>query len=101
MDVPRLDRSARQYFFAWDFGTDVRALRGAAAFPVPSPGLTLAGLRLADVLLGRSRGPGRLVDGGGRQRTDRRSRGIYLLLSPQFDLPLSELRAALRGVANS
>jgi hypothetical protein len=158
MDVPSLDRSTRQYFFAKDFGTDVRALRRAAGFPVPSPGLMLGGLRLADVFLGQSRGPRRLVDGGyvatltysatpdrlgtgerqlgvyaappgtsaadsyrmffrsSRQRlvgpgyealltpdgqAILRYRGMYVLVFPQFDLPLTELRAALSRVANS
>lgn len=64
MDLPRLDRPPRAYFFVRDFGTDVRRLRQAAHFPVPSPGPTLAGLRLAHVSLTQSRGPGRLVDGG-------------------------------------
>jgi len=64
MDLPRLDRPPRAYFFVRDFGTDVRRLRQAAQFPVPSPGPTLAGLRLAHVSLTQSRGPGRLVDGG-------------------------------------
>jgi hypothetical protein len=63
-DVPKLDRTRRAYFFVEDFGTNVRALRKAARFPVPSPGLTLAGLRLADVALTQSRGPGHLVDRG-------------------------------------
>lgn len=64
MDLPRLERPPRAYFFVRDFGTDVRRLRQAAQFPVPSPGPTLAGLRLARVSLTQSRGPGRLVDGG-------------------------------------
>jgi hypothetical protein len=158
MDVPRLDRSTRSYFFRKDFGTDVRALRKAARFPVPSPGLTLAGLRLADVSLGQSRVPGRLVDGGyvadlvysatpdhlgtgerqlsvdaapsgtaaadsykrfflaGGQWLARpgydarltpdgqailRYRGLYVLVFPRFDLPLSDLREVLRKIANS
>jgi hypothetical protein len=158
MDIPRLDRTTRAYLFVRDFGTDVRALRKAARVPVPSPGLTLAGLRLADVALTQSRGPGRLVDGGyvanlfysatperlgtgerqfaveaasprswagdsykqsflssprrlvgpgydARLTSDRqailRYHGIYVLLFPHFDLPLSALRAALRKVANS
>jgi hypothetical protein len=158
MEVPRLDRTPRAYLFVRDFGTDVRALRKSARFPVPSPGLTLAGLRLADVALTQSRGPGRLVDGGyvanlfysatpdrlgtgeshfaveaasprssagdsykrsflssprrlvgpgyeARLTSDGqailRYHGIYVLLVPTFELPMSELRAALSQVANS
>jgi hypothetical protein len=64
MEVPRLDRATRGYLYARDFATDTGRLRKAAHFPVPAPGPTLAGLRLADVSLFQLRGPGRLVDIG-------------------------------------
>jgi hypothetical protein len=64
MAVPRLDRTTHAYLYARDFATNVLMLRSAARFPVPAPGPSLAGLRLADVQLTQSRGPGRLVERG-------------------------------------
>jgi hypothetical protein len=64
MNVPKPD--PHEYTYSRDFGTDLAALRRAARFPVPSPGLRLDGRVLAHVSLDRVEtsnvGPGNLAD---------------------------------------
>jgi len=62
---------------------------------VPSPGLRLAGLRLADSLLTQTRGPGRLVDSGYLAAL------VYSADPSRLGTgePLLQVEAALRGPA--
>ena len=64
MDPPRpRSNGTNTYQIEVHFGTNVAKLRRAAHFWVPSPGLTLLGLKLADASLMTVLGPSRAVSG--------------------------------------